>query len=149
MVADEPRLLSPGSGVWSQAAADAVRGDRQRGHQAGFVASQARDHDAQGGDHVLAAADWDSNRAGAQRHLFRSRRVAVGPDLAELGTESSVVGVARLYAPWAGTLVIDAADAARAAEVEAEGMRCVVTETVMSTPEKAAALARVVLDAGR
>ena len=27
---------------------------------------------------------------------------------AELGTEPSVVGVARLYAPWASTLVIDA-----------------------------------------
>ena len=35
--------------------------------------------------------------------------------LAELGTEPSVVGVARLYAPWVGTLVIDDADAAHAA----------------------------------
>src|SRR5208283_3033717 len=35
--------------------------------------------------------------------------------MAELGAEASVVGVARLYAPWAGTLVIDEADAARAA----------------------------------
>ena len=33
--------------------------------------------------------------------------------LRELGTEPSVVGVARLYASWAGTLVIDEADAAR------------------------------------
>jgi hypothetical protein len=57
--------------------------------------------------------------------------------------------VARLYASWVGTLVIDAADAARAAEVEAEGLRCVVTDTVMSSPEKATALARSVVDAGR
>ena len=56
------------------------------------------------------------------------------------------MGVARLYAPWAATLVIDAADAARADEVEAEGMRCVVTDTVMSSPEKAAMLGAVVLD---
>ena len=69
--------------------------------------------------------------------------------MAELGTESSVVGVARLYAPWVRTLVVDGADAGRAADVEAEGVRCVVTDTVMSTPERAAALARVVVDAGR
>jgi LPPG:FO 2-phospho-L-lactate transferase len=69
--------------------------------------------------------------------------------MAELGTEPSVVGVARLYAPWAGTLVVDVADAAAAAAVEAEGMRCVVTPTVMRTPEDARNLARVVLDATR
>ena len=69
--------------------------------------------------------------------------------LRELGTEPSVVGVARLYASWVGTLVIDEADAAHAAAVEAEGMRCVVAPTVMSTPERAADLAKVVLDARR
>jgi LPPG:FO 2-phospho-L-lactate transferase len=69
--------------------------------------------------------------------------------MTELGAEPSVVGVARMYAPWVGTLVIDAADATRAAEVEAEGLRCVVTDTVMSSPEAAAALARSVVDAGR
>jgi LPPG:FO 2-phospho-L-lactate transferase len=67
--------------------------------------------------------------------------------MAELGTEPSVVGVARLYAPWVGTLVVDAADASHAAAVEAEGVRCVVTQTVMSTPERAQALARAVVDA--
>jgi len=67
--------------------------------------------------------------------------------LVELGLEASVVGVARLYAPFAGTLVIDEADADRVAEVEAEGIRCVVTPTVMRTPETAAALARTTLAA--
>jgi LPPG:FO 2-phospho-L-lactate transferase len=67
--------------------------------------------------------------------------------MAELGTEPSVVGVARLYAPWAGTLVIDVADASHASAVEAEGMRCVVTPTVMHTPDAAAELARAVVDA--
>jgi LPPG:FO 2-phospho-L-lactate transferase len=67
--------------------------------------------------------------------------------MAELGTESSVVGVARLYAPWAGTLVVDTADARLAAGVEAEGVRCIVTPTVMSSPERATDLARVVVDA--
>ena len=37
-----------------------------------------------------------------------------------------MVGVARLYAPLAATLVIDEADADLAARVEAEGLRCVV-----------------------
>ncbi len=65
--------------------------------------------------------------------------------LAELGEEASVVGVARRYAPFAGTLVIDGADADRSADVEAEGVRCVVAPTVMSGPAEAAALARATL----
>ena len=65
--------------------------------------------------------------------------------LTELGHEATVVGIARLYAPLAATLVIDEADAALAASVEAEGIRCVAAPTVMSTPERAAALARIVL----
>jgi LPPG:FO 2-phospho-L-lactate transferase len=69
--------------------------------------------------------------------------------LRELGAEPSVVGVARLYASWVGTLVIDEADAAHEAAVEAEGVRCVVAPTVMSSPERAADLAKVVLGAGR
>ena len=67
--------------------------------------------------------------------------------LSELGAEASVTGVARLYAPWVGTLVVDDADAALASSVEAEGVRCVVTGTVMDSPERAAALAKVVLGA--
>jgi hypothetical protein len=46
-------------------------------------------------------------------------------------------------------LVIDEADAAHAAAVEAEGVRCVVAPTIMSSPERAADLAKVVLGAGR
>ncbi|HYX44132.1 MAG TPA: 2-phospho-L-lactate transferase [Acidimicrobiales bacterium] len=65
--------------------------------------------------------------------------------LAELGHEPSVVGVARLWAPWTSTLVVDEADAALAPAVEEEGVRCVVAPTVMRGPEEAAALARVVL----
>lgn len=65
--------------------------------------------------------------------------------LRELGHDPSVVGVARLYAPLAATLVIDEADAHRAAEVEAEGLRCVVAPTVMHGPTEAASLARAVL----
>jgi LPPG:FO 2-phospho-L-lactate transferase len=67
--------------------------------------------------------------------------------LAELGHERSALGVARLYARWAGTFVIDEADAGLARDVEALGMRCVVTPTVMSDAEKQVALAKTVLDA--
>ena len=67
--------------------------------------------------------------------------------MAELGHEVSVVGVARLYAPLAATLMIDVADAALAPAVEAAGMRCVVTPTVMRGPAEAAALALTVLSA--
>ncbi len=69
--------------------------------------------------------------------------------LAELGHEPSVVGVARLYRDLAATLVIDAADADRAAEVEAEGVRCIVTDTVMRTPAIAASLADQTLAGAR
>ena len=61
--------------------------------------------------------------------------------LTELGHEPSVVGVARLYAEIASTLVIDRVDAGYRDAIEATGMRCVVTETVMSTPELARQLA--------
>ena len=67
--------------------------------------------------------------------------------MAELGTEPTVAGVARLYADVVGTLVVDDADADLAAAVEAEGVRCVVAPTVMHGVPEAAALARTVLNA--
>lgn len=67
--------------------------------------------------------------------------------LTELGHEASVVGVARLYAPIASALVIDPVDAHLADAVEAAGMRCVVTPSIMSTPEVARSLAEATLAA--
>jgi LPPG:FO 2-phospho-L-lactate transferase len=69
--------------------------------------------------------------------------------LRELGHEPSALGVAHLYAPWVGTLVIDDIDAALAPAIEREGVRCVVTDTIMATRARAAALARVVRSARR
>jgi LPPG:FO 2-phospho-L-lactate transferase len=90
----------------------------------------------------------------------RDRSVAVSPIIAgralkgpadrmltELGHEPSVVGVARLWAPYAATLVIDDADAALAEKVAAVGMRPVVAPTIMTGPDEAASLAKTVLDA--
>jgi LPPG:FO 2-phospho-L-lactate transferase len=64
-----------------------------------------------------------------------------------LGLDVSCVGVADAYRELAGTLVIDAVDAHRAGEVEALGVRAVVTDTIMRSPEVAAALARETLAA--
>jgi len=96
---------------------------------------------------------------------LRSRRadtVAVSPIVAgvalkgpadrmlrELGHEASVVGVARLYRDLAATLVVDTADAGLADAVEAEGMACVVTNTIMSSAEVAADLSRRILEVSR
>lgn len=65
--------------------------------------------------------------------------------LTALGHEPSVVGIARIYAELAATLVIDDADASLAGAVEAAGMRCVVAPTIMHGPAEAAALAKVTL----
>ncbi|MEO7836402.1 MAG: 2-phospho-L-lactate transferase [Acidimicrobiales bacterium] len=70
-----------------------------------------------------------------------------GRMMIDLGHEASVVGVARLYAPLAGTLVIDEADSGLAGAVEAEGVRAVVAPSVMTGRAEAAALATAVLRA--
>ena len=69
--------------------------------------------------------------------------------LTELGHEASVVGVARIYAPVCSTLVIDQQDEALQNAVEREGMKCVITDTIMRTPEITQELARKVLQAAR
>lgn len=92
----------------------------------------------------------------------RDRVVAVSPIVAgaalkgpadrmlvELGHDASVVGVARLYRSFASTLIVDEADRAHAADVERQGLACVVTPTVMKTPALAAALARITIGAAR
>lgn len=65
--------------------------------------------------------------------------------LLELGHEPSVVGVAKMYASIASVLVIDPLDAHLTGEIEETGMRCVVTPSVMSTPEIARQLAEATL----
>jgi LPPG:FO 2-phospho-L-lactate transferase len=67
--------------------------------------------------------------------------------LADLGIEASCVGVARGYQDLCEAFVIDQLDAARAHEVEALGVRAVVTDTLMKDPDVAAALARETLAA--
>jgi LPPG:FO 2-phospho-L-lactate transferase len=64
-----------------------------------------------------------------------------------LGLEVSALGVAGLYRDIVGTFVIDSTDRALAPKVEALGMRAIITDTIMSTPARAARLAGVVLRA--
>jgi LPPG:FO 2-phospho-L-lactate transferase len=91
---------------------------------------------------------------------LRERVIAISPIVAgsalkgpadrmmvELGHEASVVGVARIYAPICATLVIDQQDEALQSAVEREGMKCVVADTIMRTPQITQALARKVLQA--
>ncbi len=65
--------------------------------------------------------------------------------LNELGRESSVVGVAQWYRDTIGTLVVDNADEHRCEEIEALGMRAVATDTIMSDPDRSAALAETLI----
>ena len=67
--------------------------------------------------------------------------------LADLGVEASCVGVASGYRDLCDAFVIDDEDASRAAEVEALGVRTVVTNTLMTDRGVAAALARETLAA--
>ena len=53
--------------------------------------------------------------------------------------------VARLFAEVASVLVVDDADVGASADVAAAGIECVAVPTVMSSPEIAAALARVTI----
>ena len=66
--------------------------------------------------------------------------------LEELGYERSAVGVADLYKDIAATLVIDEVDAALSSRIESEGIQTLVTDTIMSDPERAARLAKATLE---
>lgn len=63
-----------------------------------------------------------------------------------LGMEVSAVGVARAYADFLDVLVIDNQDADLAGGVEAEGVRAVVTDTIMRDLDVKTALARMTLE---
>jgi LPPG:FO 2-phospho-L-lactate transferase len=69
--------------------------------------------------------------------------------LVQLGHESSAVGVAKLYADFVGTFVIDSADKLQGEKIRALGMRVVVLPTVMKTPAQKRKLARALLKLAR
>jgi LPPG:FO 2-phospho-L-lactate transferase len=63
-----------------------------------------------------------------------------------LGMEVSAVGVARAYADFLDVLVIDQQDADLKERVEAEGVRCVVADTIMRDLDVKRALAQLTLE---
>jgi LPPG:FO 2-phospho-L-lactate transferase len=65
--------------------------------------------------------------------------------LRQQGVAVSAAGVAGLYADFCSVMVVDRRDAQVAREVEALGLRAVVTETVMSSLDDAVSLASVVM----
>lgn len=69
--------------------------------------------------------------------------------LNELGYESSALGIARMYCSIAATLIIDNVDADLKPAIEALGMRCVVTNTIMSSQQISAELAKSAMNASR
>lgn len=69
--------------------------------------------------------------------------------LVSLGHESTALGVARLYQGIVDGYVLDTLDAALAPEVEALGMKTLVTDTVMTDDASRERLAREVLAFGR
>jgi LPPG:FO 2-phospho-L-lactate transferase len=64
-----------------------------------------------------------------------------------LGMAVSPVSVAKLYRDIVGVFVLDKIDRRYAGTIEQLGMRTLVTDTIMSTPSRAARLAEVVLRA--
>lgn len=67
--------------------------------------------------------------------------------LTELGHRPDQASIAALYAPAVGTLVVDRLDAGARADIEKAGLRCLVTDTVMTDRPAAKALARATLRA--
>ena len=104
---------------------------------------------------VLAVPGIEDAVAARRDHVVAVSPIVAGAALkgpadrmmADLGHEPSVVGIARLYAPLAATLVVDVADAGLAVAVEAEGIRPLVAPSVMHGRAEATALARAVLAA--
>ncbi|HEV8489578.1 MAG TPA: 2-phospho-L-lactate transferase [Candidatus Limnocylindrales bacterium] len=67
--------------------------------------------------------------------------------LTSLGHESSALGVARLYTDWIDTFVLDQVDAALQSQIEALGLKVLVTDTIMSDDAGRARLAGEILSA--
>src|SRR5229473_496789 len=95
------------------------------------------------------------------RELLRARREKVfavcpivggkslkGPSdkmLAQLGHQPTALGVAKLYADFTGTFVIDPADKAQASAISALGIKIAILPTVMKTRAQKRKLARALL----
>jgi LPPG:FO 2-phospho-L-lactate transferase len=65
--------------------------------------------------------------------------------LSQLGHQSTALGVAKLYADFTGTFIIDPADKAQASPIDALGMKVAILPTVMKALAQKRKLARALL----
>jgi LPPG:FO 2-phospho-L-lactate transferase len=65
--------------------------------------------------------------------------------LAQLGHEPTALGVAKLYADFTGTFIIDPADRTQAAPIAALGIKVAILPTVMNTRQQKRKVARSLL----
>jgi LPPG:FO 2-phospho-L-lactate transferase len=68
-----------------------------------------------------------------------------GKMLAQLGHDSTALGVAKLYADFTGTFIIDTADKSQSAAISALSMKVIILPTVMKTRAQKRKLARALL----
>ncbi len=96
--------------------------------------------------------------SGVQQALAEKKVIAVSPIIGgkavkgpaakmfqELGIEASALNVARHYRSLLSGFVIDEVDHALAEEIIAMGISCLVTQTIMKTPQDQAALAQQII----
>jgi LPPG:FO 2-phospho-L-lactate transferase len=96
---------------------------------------------------------------GVRERIAQKKAVAVSPIvggqaikgpaakmLAELGLKASALAVAKRYTPWLNAFVVDTVDAALAPDIEAQGLRVLVADTIMRTPADRARLAGEVVE---
>ena len=108
---------------------------------------------------ILALKDVKQALQGRQATM-KAKTVAISPIIAgkalkgpadrllvEMGVTANVAGVAGLYKDIASTLVMDDQDARLQDDIEAIGMRCVTTDTIMRDINASRALAREAIEA--
>lgn len=98
---------------------------------------------------AIEAARVAGTRVVAMSGIIAGRALKGPADrmLASLGHDQSALGVARLHADLADVFILDIQDAALRLEVEALGLRVVVTDTVMTDDAARIRVAREVLAA--
>jgi len=71
---------------------------------------------------------------------------SLGQNARQLGHDPSALGVAKLYADFTGTFIIDPADKSQSAAISALGMKVAILPTVMKTLVQKRKLARAILN---
>ena len=142
------RFDGAGSAAPAPGVLEALRGARVRDRRAVEPADLDRPDPGRarcpGGDCRSRRADGARSARSWREQRCAGRRPTCSRSL---GNEASPVGVARLYAGLADSLVFDSRDAELADAVREAGLRPHVTDTIMRDPEARRRLAAAALDA--